>query len=215
MASGSRAHGVKTGSGKAFRRQRRSRYQLSGVGMYALAGLAFVVIAGMLVVLARQRQHQTGEAAPLSGMAPDFSLPAVNGEPVTLSSFRGQKNVLLFFNEGYGCAPCWQQAQDLQKRAQDLSDANTEFIDVMVDPSSLIKSEVSRWGLKMPVLSDTDRRVSRSYNTLGFGMHADKPNHTFVFIDKTGEIRWWQDYASMRAPTDEVVQKVKALAAQG
>jgi len=132
---------------------------------------------------------------------------------VTLSTYKGQRNVLLFFNEGYGCGPCWQQAQEIQKRDADLQAANTEFLDIMVDPTSLIKNEVSRWGLTMPVLSDANRAVSRQYNTLGFGMHADKPNHTFVFIDKDGQIRWWQDYASMRAPTDEVVQKVQALTA--
>ncbi|MCE2458714.1 MAG: redoxin domain-containing protein [Dehalococcoidia bacterium] len=31
-------------------------------------------------------------------MAPDFTLPAHNGEPVTLSDFRGKKNVVLSFH---------------------------------------------------------------------------------------------------------------------
>ncbi len=30
--------------------------------------------------------------------APDFTLPAHNGGPVTLSSFRGEKNVILSFH---------------------------------------------------------------------------------------------------------------------
>ncbi len=30
-------------------------------------------------------------------MAPDFTLPSTGGKPVTLSSFRGQKNVVLAF----------------------------------------------------------------------------------------------------------------------
>jgi peroxiredoxin len=81
----------------------------------------------------------------------------------------------------------------------------------MVDSPSLLRSEVSRWGLTMPVLTDTDRAVSSKYNMLGFGMHSDKPNHTFVFVDKTGEIRWWEDYPSMRASTDGVIKKVQAL----
>lgn len=211
MASGSRAQGTRLNNGKVIRRQRRRNNYLSKMAMYTIAGVVFVAVAGILVLLSRGGAHETSEARPLSGVAPDFTLPSVNGQPVTLSSYRGQRNVLLFFNEGYGCAPCWQQAQDIQKRSSDLQAANTEFLDIMVDPPGLLKSEVSRWGLKMPVLSDTDRTVSQEYNTLGFGMHADKPNHTFVFIDKTGEIRWWEDYPSMRAPTDEVIQKVQAL----
>ena len=31
-------------------------------------------------------------------IAPDFTLPAHNGEPITLSDFRGEKNVILSFH---------------------------------------------------------------------------------------------------------------------
>jgi cytochrome oxidase Cu insertion factor (SCO1/SenC/PrrC family) len=39
-----------------------------------------------------------GVAVPAVGdMAPDFTLPSVWGDPVTLSSYRGEKNVVLLF----------------------------------------------------------------------------------------------------------------------
>lgn len=37
----------------------------------------------------------------LNQPAPDFSLTDFNGQAVTLSSFQGQKNVLLVFNRGF------------------------------------------------------------------------------------------------------------------
>jgi mycoredoxin-dependent peroxiredoxin len=37
----------------------------------------------------------------LHAPAPDFILPDFNGTPVSLSDFRGQKNVLLVFNRGF------------------------------------------------------------------------------------------------------------------
>lgn len=37
----------------------------------------------------------------LNVSAPDFSLPDLNGEPVSLSDFRGHKNVLLVFNRTF------------------------------------------------------------------------------------------------------------------
>ena len=37
----------------------------------------------------------------LNAIAPDFTLPDLNGNPVTLSAFRGRKNVLLVFNRGF------------------------------------------------------------------------------------------------------------------
>ena len=33
--------------------------------------------------------------------APDFTLPDLIGDPVSLSDFRDQKNVLLVFNRGF------------------------------------------------------------------------------------------------------------------
>jgi peroxiredoxin len=215
MAKNSAAGGSKLNARYVTKPRRR---RLTGGKLITYAGVTilFVAIAALLVTISRNNAMGDGHgggAQAMSGPAPDFTLPTVGGKEISLASYRGQKNVLLFFNEGYGCAPCWQQALDIQRRNADLQAADTEFLDIMVDPPSLLKSEVSRWGLKMPVLTDTDTLVSNSYRTLGFGMHAEKPNHTFVFIDKAGDIRWWEDYPSMRAPTDEVIQKVQALAA--
>jgi peroxiredoxin len=194
-------------------RPRRRRIKWGALATYAGIAIAFVAVAAGLVLLSRGASHDgAGEARPISGTAPDFTLPAVNGDEISLASYRGDKNVLLFFNEGYGCGPCWQQSQEIQRHISELEAADTEYLVIMVDPPGLLSGEIKRWGLTMPVLTDVDRTVSEAYNTLGFGMHADKPNHTFVFIDKAGEIRWWEDYPSMRAPTDGVIKKVQALA---
>ena len=45
-----------------------------------------------------------GEKMPrvaLNQIAPDFSLPSFAGNTVSLSDFRGRKNVLLVFNRGF------------------------------------------------------------------------------------------------------------------
>lgn len=34
-------------------------------------------------------------------LAPDFTLEDVNGEPVSLSDFRGKRHVVLVFNRGF------------------------------------------------------------------------------------------------------------------
>ena len=188
---------------------------VKGLVVFGIIGAVFVAIAGSLIVVSRQREMSGGaRAEAMSGPAPDFTLPSVAGGDFSLASYRGQKNVLLFFNEGYGCAPCWQQSSEMQSRLSEINAADTEFLSIVVDPARLARDEVNRYGLTIPVLVDADASVAKAYNTLGFGMHASKPNHTMVFIDKAGEIRWWQDYASMRAPTEEVIAKVKELSAE-
>lgn len=37
----------------------------------------------------------------LDSLAPDFTLDTFAGEPVTLSSYRGHKHVILVFNRGF------------------------------------------------------------------------------------------------------------------
>jgi peroxiredoxin len=37
----------------------------------------------------------------INKFAPDFTLKSFAGEPVTLSDYRSQKNVLLVFNRGF------------------------------------------------------------------------------------------------------------------
>jgi len=74
----------------------------------AFIALLFVALAVGLIVLYRggdgspsqpSSPSPAGEATEL-GLAPAFSLPAVDGSIVSLEDFRGRKSVLLFVNEG-------------------------------------------------------------------------------------------------------------------
>jgi peroxiredoxin Q/BCP len=38
---------------------------------------------------------------PLGAEAPDFSLPAVSGDQISLSDYRGEKHVVLVFLRGF------------------------------------------------------------------------------------------------------------------
>jgi peroxiredoxin len=109
------------------------------------------------------------------------------------------KEVEVQLVSGFGCKPC--------------DKLETEVFAVMVDPRDLLAREASRWGLTLPILVDGSTSVSQSYDALG-GMHANKPNHTFVLVDKTGKIRWAQDYVSMWVDNESVVQRVQSAAQQ-
>jgi len=192
------------------RRVRRRRWWR--VARRIAVGLAIGVLAVALILA--YRAAGGGGASPeklVASQAPDFTLPTLDGGQVKLSDFRGEKNVLLFFNEGYGCEPCWQQAVLLQQNLEEFTRTETEVLAVMVDPPDLLAREAARWRLSLPILLDQSTSVSQAYNALG-GMHANKPNHTFVLIDKEGTVRWSQDYASMWVENEAVVQQVRSLA---
>jgi hypothetical protein len=84
----------------------------------------------------------------------------------------------------------------------------------MVDPANLLAREAARWGLaELPILVDHTTRVAKSYNALG-GMHADKPDHTFVLINQDGLILWSANYPSMWVESDVLVGQVRSLLGQ-
>ena len=56
----------------------------------------------MGVIPPRQEEEDQMPRVSLSQIAPDFSLPDFFGTPISLSHYRGRKNVLLVFNRGFG-----------------------------------------------------------------------------------------------------------------
>jgi len=52
------------------------------------------------VVPSRRKEIEMTRVS-LDQVAPDFSLPDFSGTPVSLSDFRGRKNVLLVFNRTF------------------------------------------------------------------------------------------------------------------
>jgi peroxiredoxin len=200
----------KNSKARGWWRTRRGWRRLAGRAGVA-AGV--VAVAAVLILAVRSAGSQSSGASPeklISREAPGFTLSTLKGDQVELSDFRGKKNVLLFFNEGYGCAPCWQQAVTLQENLDKFAALGTEVFAIMVDPPDLLKQEAARWDLTLPILVDSDTRVSQAYDALG-GMHADKPNHAFVLVDKTGVVRWSRDYPSMQADNASIIEQVQAV----
>ncbi len=73
----------------------------------AIIGVVFVALAVGLVVLYRggddgssPEPSSAGGGIAAAGPAPAFTLPAIDGSTISLAEFRGENNVLLFFNEG-------------------------------------------------------------------------------------------------------------------
>jgi subtilase family serine protease len=66
------------------------------------------------------------------------------------------------------------------------------------------------------MLSDGAGTVSQAYGVLEWAVASGEPGHTFVLVDKDGEVAWVQDYGSpenrgvMYVPVDEIVAEVRA-----
>jgi hypothetical protein len=67
---------------------------------------------------------------------------------------------------------------------------------------------MSHYGVTTPFLLD-DGTASKAYGTLGKGMHADLPGHSFVLIDAAGVQRWYGEYPSMWLEPQALLDEIK------
>lgn len=121
--------------------------------------------------------------------APDFALPAVTGEKISLGHYLGKKNVVLSFVPAAWTPVCSQQWPDFN-RAKDVFDKNDAIlIGITVDNIPTLFAWTKQMGkLWFPVLSDfwPHGAVADRYGVL----RSDGISERAVFIiDKKGVIR--------------------------
>lgn len=119
----------------------------------------------VLAVLCGCNPVQTGTAIE-SAEAPDFTLKSVNGDDVTLSSFKGQKPVLLVFGATW-CPYCVEETPrliDLQNKYGD----SLQILGIDVDePVEKVAPFVRKHQINYPMLLDIESEVSSQYDIVG------------------------------------------------
>lgn len=165
------------------------------------AALAVVAaIAGMLLT------SQT-TSATTSNTAPDFTMPTTSDSTITLSKLRG-KPVLLYFSEGAGCGACIMQMSEIEKRKADFEALGITVLPIVMNTKADITADMARYGVATPFLLDNGT-ASKAYGTLGKGMHAELPGHSFVLIDAAGVQRWYGEYPSMWLEPKALLDEIK------
>lgn len=122
--------------------------------------------------------------------APDFTLPDLSGDKVTLSQFIGKKNVVLSFVPAAWTPVCSQQWPGYNIAKDFFEDANAMLLGITVDNIPTLYAWTSQMGkLWFPVLSDfwPHGAVAEKYGIL----RSDGASERALFvIDKQGVIRY-------------------------
>lgn len=96
--------------------------------------------------------------------APDFELLDQEGNPVSLSGFRGRK-VLVYFYPKADTPGCTTQACGLRDVLGEIGD--TAVVGISPDPPARQKRFDDKYGLGFPLLSDEDHGVAEAYGAWG------------------------------------------------
>jgi peroxiredoxin len=143
--------------------------------------------------------------------APDFTLPSTAGADVTLSSFRGRKNVLLAFFPLAFTSTCTAENCAFTEDFDRFTAADTVVLPISVDAVPTLKEYKAKYQMRQDLLSDFKRDVSRRYGTL----LDDKffSSRAYFLIDKQGVLRWRHTEAKLgdRREDTELLQVIQAL----
>jgi peroxiredoxin Q/BCP len=144
-----------------------------------------------------------------------FSLPDASMEMMNLSSFRGKKNVVLYFYPKDRTPACTIQAIDFSDREQEFSRLDTVVFGISRDDVLSHAAFRDEEGLSVQLLADTDAEVCRLYDVLQEKVvdgqaRACLQRSTFV-IDKQGILRHILREVNPKNHADEVLKAVKAL----
>ena len=161
------------------------------------------VLVAVVTAMALTSRPSSSEA---TRTAPDFTLTDTAGVEHTLAEHRGE-NVVLYFNEGAGCQSCIVQMGEMEKKAAEFAKANVTVLPIVVNTRDQILRDMELNGVTTPFLLD-DGTVSDAYGTLGKGMHAGLPGHSFVLIDTQGQQRWYGEYPSMWLDPGELLDEI-------
>jgi len=98
--------------------------------------------------------------------APDFTLPTIDGESVTLSDSRGKPVMLTFW--AIQCPACGLQAPYIQAFYDEWSSEKIAVLTIDVGDSVAVAQDfVSSQGFTYPVLLDPQSRVAQAYGIPG------------------------------------------------
>jgi peroxiredoxin Q/BCP len=105
--------------------------------------------------------------------APDFTLPDAEGNPVTLSSLRGQR-VIVYFYPAAMTPGCTKQACDFTAALPDLTAEGVAVLGISPDPPAKLARFRDKDHLTFPLLSDQDKSVLTAYGAYGEKMNYGK-----------------------------------------
>jgi thioredoxin-dependent peroxiredoxin len=147
----------------------------------------------------------------IGDMAPEFALPADNGETVRLSDFRGKK-VILYFYPKDDTPGCTTQACGFRDAYPQIEERNAVVIGVSPDDVKSHQKFKTKFDLPFLLVADTEHTLAEAYGVWGeksmYGKTYLGIERSHFVIDEEGRLA---DVAIKVSPADSVKHALTAL----
>ncbi len=139
--------------------------------------------------------------------APDFTLESKSGKRVSLSEFRGTKNVVLYFYPKDETIGCTKEACGFRDRYEAFTDLGAEVVGISSDSPDSHRRFAEHHGLPFTLLSDPKKEVRKLYGVpSSMGL---LPGRVTYVIDKGGVVR--HIFNSQMHPEEHVNEALRIL----
>jgi len=154
---------------------------------------------------------QLQNSPQVGDVAPGFTAASTSGKDVSLSAFRGTRNVLLAFFPLAFSGTCSKELVCFTEDFDRFAGNDVEILPISVDSVPSLKEFKNKLQSKTELLSDFKRDVSRAYGVLNEERFF--ANRAYFLIDKEGRVRWShvEGNNSERRENSEILAAIKRL----
>ena len=153
----------------------------------------------------------TSQPVPTVGQtAPDFTLASTSGEKITLSALRGKPVLVAFFPLAF-TSTCTAELCEMRDDHDQFAGRGVTILPISVDSVDSLKEYKAKYGMKVDLLSDFKREVSRAYGVLL--EDAFFANRAYFLIDRDGIIRWAhvEEHPGLKRSDAEILSQIDRL----
>src|SRR6266704_5944592 len=154
-------------------------------------------------------QARRKEKVQVGDKAPDFTLLAQSGAPVSLGDFLGKKRIVLYFYPKDNTSLCTEEACAFRDNYEVFKDAGAEVIGVSSDSVESHQQFAKEHQLPFILLSDVAGVIRKRYGVpTAFGL----PGRVTYIIDRRGIVRriFFSQFTSKRH-IDEALETLRSI----
>lgn len=167
-----------------------------------------VALAGSFALT---RNVAAADMAQVGTVAPNFTLPSQENQPVSLSEYKG-KWVVLYFYPKDQTAGCTIEAHNFQRDLTKYEALNAVVLGVSLDTVDSHKSFCTKDSLTFKLLADPDHKVVDEYGVpvKSFGPVHYAERDTFLISPEGKIVKEWQ-VKDIQAHSGEVLAAIEAM----
>ena len=118
--------------------------------------------------------------------APDFARPGTGGATYSLADYAGQVVVIVFY-PGDDTPVCTKQLNSYNDDLGQFDELGAQVLAISAQDVASHEKFAAKYGLKFPLLADTDKAVAARFGTLG---PLGFPRRSVFVVDGKGIVRY-------------------------